>query len=214
MEKENPVKLDDMYDRVQKEGAENFYRSIAKSYDADNAALGYRPSQLGVAFLARYLPPNHAPILDAGVGTGQVGSALKVLGYENITGVDLSEDMLSAAKETGAYAHLVRHRLGERLHFETGSFAAVICIGCFGPGHAPPETLYEFVRIARPDAPIVFNLVEKTWREQGFPEILEDIVAQNLWTLLEDRHGWRTYAFGEPDHFSRMFVFKATGKAS
>ena len=208
------MKLDDVFARTQKEGAKNFYRNWAKSYNADNAALGYRPSQLGAGFLARYLPLDHGPILDAGAGTGQVGSALKVLGYGNITGVDLSEDMLTAAEETGAYTKLIRHRLGERLNFETSSFAAVICIGCFGPGHAPPETLYEFARIAEPGAPIVFNLVEKTWRSQGFPKILDDISGKNLWTLLEDRHSWRTYTFGEPDHFSRMFVFKATGKAS
>ncbi len=203
------VELDGVFKKAKERGAERLYHDWAASYDADLAALGYRVPHLGAAFLARYASLGGGPILDAGAGTGQVGRDLEVLGYKNIVGIDICEDMLKIAGASGAYSSLRRQTLGERLDFHDNTFAGIVCVGCFGPGHAPPSTLAEFARVAKPGAPIVFSVVESSWRKQGFPEAIQDLNGDGAWQLVEERDNWRTYTIGEPDYFSRMFVFKA-----
>ena len=68
-------------------------------------------------------------MLDAGAATGLFGSILRVLGYEDLVGIDISERMLEKAGEKDAYHRLHRMVLGEPLGFENGSFSAAVCVG-------------------------------------------------------------------------------------
>jgi len=196
-----------IYEQASQGGSEGVYDDWAERYDADNAALGFRLPALASAFAARHIPSDAGPILDAAAGTGQVGSAMKVLGYRNIVGCDISEQMLAVAARTEAYSELKRQVLGESLDYPDDTFAGVLCIGLFGPGHAPPDTLDELVRVARPGAAIIFNVREDTWEAQGFASKLKAISGARRWTLLEERGPFRPYIIGEPDLYVRAFVF-------
>ncbi len=204
-------KVEDVYAAAKEKGAAQIYRDWARTYDAENAALGFRLPYLAAAFAARYIPAGSGPILDAGCGTGIVGSALRVLGYPQITGLDLSPEMLEVAEATGAYADLIEARLGGQLPFDDDSFAGVLCIGSFGPGHAPPDSLVDLVRVARPGAPILFNVVEATWVEQGFPDELDRLESDGAWSLLEASDPFRPYAIGEQHLWGRLFAYQAAG---
>ncbi len=201
--------IDKIYDQTSQGGSQDVYDDWAQSYDADNAALGFRLPGLASAFAARHIPPDSEPLLDAGAGTGQVGSALKVLGYRNIIGCDISEQMLAVAARTKAYSQLRRQVLGERLEFADHSFAGVLCVGSFGPGHAPPDTLDELVRVTRPGSSLIFNFREDTWKAQGFETKIREISDAKLWTLLEEKGPFRPYINGEPELFARIFVYRA-----
>ena len=197
-----------VYEEASRRGSEAVYDDWAETYDAENAALGFRLPFLAAAFAARHVPLRPGPILDAGSGTGQVGSALQVLGYEEILGCDISRRMLEIAGRTKAYKELKRQVLGKRLDYPDNYFAGVLCIGSFGPGHAPAESLDELVRVARPGAPIIFNVREDTWKAQGFEVKMTTLGEQEQWAFLEDSGPFRPYIIGEPDLFTRLFVFR------
>ena len=57
------------------------YEAWAETYDAENAAAGFRLPALGAGLFARYVPVTDGAILDAGCGTGLAGDNLAVLGY-------------------------------------------------------------------------------------------------------------------------------------
>ena len=79
------------------------YDSWATDYDADLAACGYRMPPVISGLVVRHFPDTDAPILDAGSGTGILGEALHVLGYSDITAIDLSAGMLRVAAGKGIY---------------------------------------------------------------------------------------------------------------
>lgn len=197
-----------VYEQASSVGSEGLYDNWAEKYDADNATLGFRLPVLACAFAARHFPLDSGPILDAAAGTGQVGSAMQVLGFDHMIGCDMSEQMLAVAARTGAYSQLSRQVLGETLSYAGDVFAGVVCSGSFGPGHAPPETFDELIRVACPGAAIVFNVREDTWKEQGFATKIKALTDANLWTLLEERGPFRPYIVGEPELFARFFVFR------
>lgn len=201
--------VEDVYATASSAGSEQLYDKWAADYDLDNAKRGCRLPGLAAAFLTRHLPyAESGPILDAGCGTGQVGECLQVLGYDDITGLDLSAKMLESARRTGAYSKLLHARLGERLELPSGAFAGVLCVGSFGPGHAPPETVHELCRVARPGAAIVFNVVEQYWKDQGFPQQFEQLNASGTWHQLEESEPFRPYTIGERSLFCRLFAFR------
>lgn len=142
------------YDRVYAAKTEEetaaAYAGWAATYEADLYEAGYRGPPLAAALLSRYAPEGDDPILDAAAGTGMVGDLIALLGFENVTGIDLSADMLKVAEGKGVYSELRTMRLGEALDFADDHFAATLIVGALTPGHAPPESLYELVRVTRP----------------------------------------------------------------
>jgi predicted TPR repeat methyltransferase len=126
------------------------YDEWAEDYEDDMLSLGYAIPAVAAGFVGRHVPLG-GTVLDAGAGTGLFGSILRVLGYEDLVGIDISERMLEKAGEKDAYHGLHRMVLGEPLGFEGASFSAAVCVGVFTTNHAPPEALDELVRVVEPD---------------------------------------------------------------
>ncbi|MRU14812.1 class I SAM-dependent methyltransferase [Roseovarius sp. A21] len=200
--------LDRVYGAETPEQSQAAYDQWSASYDADNLAKGFRLPGLGAAMLARHLGVTGDPVLDAGCGTGLVGESLAVLGYGPITGCDLSAEMIAAARQTGAYAGFEQANMAEALPFAEDTFSGFTCIGSFGPGHAPPESLYELARVTRPGGVAVFNLLTASWEEQGFPQVIEALTAQGAWEEVEISRPFRPYLLAEPDLWSRLHVMR------
>lgn len=158
--------VDEVYAKAAADGAEGLYRDWASEYDDDNAAKGFELPYYMAGFVARHVPVDAGPILDAGAGTGWVGRTLSALGYQDITAIDLSAEMLAVAAAIGCYRDTRVMRLGDALDFSDNEFAAATCVGSFGPGHAPPESLFELARVVRPGGYLIFNVVEATWIDQ------------------------------------------------
>ena len=75
--------------------------------------------------MARHLPTGRGPILDAGCGTGLVGEALSVLGYDPVIGCDLSQGMLDHAARRGGYADLVTQDMTQRFRWPEGPITRI-----------------------------------------------------------------------------------------
>ncbi|MFR9668930.1 MAG: bifunctional demethylmenaquinone methyltransferase/2-methoxy-6-polyprenyl-1,4-benzoquinol methylase UbiE [Rikenellaceae bacterium] len=111
------------------EEIEEMFDNIAPTYDMLNHTLSFNIDKLWRARLIRIIKA-HKPrrILDVATGTGDVAIALakKIEGVE-VVGVDLSEGMLSYAKQKSEAANLdsiisFEQSKAEELKFEDGSF--------------------------------------------------------------------------------------------
>ncbi|NES80325.1 MAG: methyltransferase domain-containing protein [Moorea sp. SIO2B7] len=91
-----------IYDTSDSQNLENKYDAWSHLYDSE-LDQSYRISPIESArTLAKVVSNKQATILDAGAGTGMVGEALAELGYNKITGVDISFrcDLSSLAEAT------------------------------------------------------------------------------------------------------------------
>ena len=161
------------------------YDLWAEEYDADLQSYGYRSPGITAGLVGRYIPNDGSPVLDAGAGTGIMGEVLALLGYTNLTALDLSPGMLEVAGRKGVYKDLKQAALGGPLDFPTDHFGAVVCIGTLVSGHAPPNSFDELIRITRPEGRLVFTVRSDVYLGGGFKDRQEELEASGAWKLLE-----------------------------
>lgn len=118
--------LDSVYTADTPETLAQAYAAWAATYDSETASLGYLLPFLITAWVARHVPAGEGPLLDAGCGTGLSGPSLKALGYGDIAGLDLSDDMLKIAGSRNAYGELKQAMLGGPLPWPDGHFPRLL----------------------------------------------------------------------------------------
>ena len=200
--------LEHVYNAEGTQAIRESYEGWASNYDAENIGNGFRLPTIGVAFVARHVPNDEGPILDAGGGTGLVGEALAILGYEDIVGLDISPAMLKFAERLETYNLLYEQDLGRPIPEADNSFAAVTCFGSLGPGHAPPDCLDEFIRVTRPGGYVIFNVRPDTYEEQGLRAKIDDLLAGPTVQEVGRSPNFRPYLLSEPELGAQIFVFQ------
>ena len=198
--------LEHVYGARDSVGVREAYDEWATSYDAENVGNGYRIPGLAAAFFAQHVPHSSGPFMDAGCGTGLVGEALAILGYESLVGVDLSPEMLKFAGALDVYERLYEHDLGLRLPESDDSLGAVACIGSLGPGHAPASCLKEFLRVTRPEGKIILNVRHDTFVEQGLKAEIDALTNAGLWTPVAVSPVFRPFLLAEPNVSAQIYV--------
>ena len=184
------------------------YDQWAEAYEPDLCAMGYRiPTILSTVF-THFVSPGAVPILDAGCGGGIQAEAIAMLGYGPITGIDLSQGMLTIAREKGFYAELRQMTLGDHLDFADNSFAAVLSSGTITPKHAPAHSFNELIRVARSEARIVFSLRDDPAQEPAYPEAVERLEKEGAWQPVFQTPSFRGMPYGEPDVTHRVHVYQ------
>lgn len=187
------------------------YASWAASYDRETAEKGYCLPFVVTSWVARHVPRAAGPILDVGVGTGLSGPYMKALGYERLSGLDFSEEMLSIARGRGSYGELVRAELGRPLPWDDASFAAVFSTGVFTSGHAPASSLAELARITRPGGHAIFTVRDVIIESGGFSARMAELEAVGRWRRTEESEPFRAFAIDEPEVLVKAFVFEVLG---
>jgi ubiquinone/menaquinone biosynthesis C-methylase UbiE len=149
------------------------YDGIADWYDTE-----FQPAPLESEtwdVLSRLLGEGTGFLLDVGCGTGAYAAPLAERGWD-VTGVDVSEDMLRRAGAKGVHAV---HADATALPFETGSFDAAFSVFTSTDVDDLAAVLSEIVRVLRPGAPLVYVAVHPCFvgphsiyaPEQGVPEL-------------------------------------------
>ncbi|MDQ6434052.1 class I SAM-dependent methyltransferase [Mesorhizobium sp. LHD-90] len=202
--------LDSVYTAGSPEALAEAYAAWAATYDGETAALGYLLPFLIVAWITRYVPVAEGPLLDAGCGTGLSGPQLVALGYGDLAGLDLSEDMLKIAGSRGSYNDLRQAALGGPLPWPDGHFRAFFSTGVFTMGHAPASSLRELARITRKGGHAIFTVRDKVFESGGFRAVFDDLERQGKWRPVEESPWFRCYAIAEPDAVVKAFVFEIT----
>lgn len=183
------------------------YNAWARDYEGDVSSFGYKIPAIVAGLAGRHLGRSDK-LLDAGAGTGVMGEVLLLLGYTDLTGIDLSEGMLEKAREKGVYGTLRRMTLGERLDFPDSAFDATLSSGVFTTGHAPPESLREITRVTRSGGHVIFSVREEVYSEGGFEEEQESLERMGKWRIVEKTEAFRSLPLGEPEVYSRVFVYE------
>ncbi|WP_192255901.1 class I SAM-dependent DNA methyltransferase [Mesorhizobium silamurunense] len=200
--------LDSVYTAETPEALAKAYAEWAASYDSETASLGYLLPFLIAAWVARHVPSGEGPLLDAGCGTGLSGSSLKALGYGDIAGLDLSDDMLKIAGSRQAYSELKKAMLGGPLPWPDGHFRAFFSTGVFTIGHAPASGLHELVRITKSGGHAIFTVRDQVFESGGFQAVFADLTQARKWRPVEQSPWFRCYAIGDPEALVKAFVFE------
>ena len=200
-------KLQNVYSARSDEELASSYDEWAQDYEDDMLSLGYAIPAVAAGFVGRHVPPA-GPVLDAGAGTGLFGGILRVLGYEDLIGIDISERMLGKADERGTYKALHRMVLGEPLGFGSDSFSAAVCVGVFTTNHAPPKALDELVRIVEPGGWVIFSVREDVYRDEGFEEKQASLEDDGSWRRVGMSDAFQPFTAGNTSHLTRLFVYR------
>jgi len=173
-------RLADVYHAASQAELVKTYDQWAANYDADMQSIGYVHPAVMAGLVSRLVAKTDAAILDAGVGTGTIGSLLHILGYSNLSGIDMSQGMLDRARARGAYKDLHIGVLGEALSFKTGQFDAIVSTGTFTVGHAPASAFDELSRITKPGGFLIFTIGVPVWSAAGFEDKLSALCDAGL----------------------------------
>lgn len=185
---------------------DHLYDKWAASYDADLWASGNPYIAILAGMVGRQVSDFDARILDGGCGTGLLGQVLHQIGYTNLVGIDPAHGMLELARQKGCYQSLHPFLLSAQIAFDENSFDAVVAAGVLTHGHAPPESLDEMLKVAKPGAPIIFSISKIAVEEAGFGEKMAQLESAGSWSLLERSKTFRTYPFSEEMGHVRHWV--------
>jgi SAM-dependent methyltransferase len=149
------------------------YDGIADWYDTE-----FQPAPLESETwdtVRRLLGEGTGSLLDVGCGTGAYAAGLSELGWD-VTGVDVSEDMLRRARAKGVTT--VRAD-ASALPFEDASFAAAVSVFTHTDFDDFAGAVREVARVLEPSAPLVYVGAHPCWigphstydAARGYPEL-------------------------------------------
>ena len=160
------------------------YDEWAATYDTDLVEMQWLAPFVGARQCARFADVGDR-ILDAGCGTGQVGVALRELGFNNVVGFDFSPAMLERAGSTGAYAELRQGSLLDELPFAEHSFDAVVSVGVFTYGHVGPTALERLTRVVKAQGHVSITFRDDAVHELGYVAEADRLAALGVWHLVD-----------------------------
>lgn len=152
-----------------------YYDDWATRYNQDLEAWGYQAPTVAANLLAQDVPAD-AKILDVGCGTGLSGLALRMAGFEAVSGVDISQSSLELAGETGAYIRLEQVDLHQLpLPLETAAFDGLQCVGVLSYVPDTEAILREFCRLVASSGLVVFSQRDDIFVERGYESVLRSL---------------------------------------
>lgn len=175
---------DKIYTLSSTDDTRTFYDDWAKSYDKGvlDESQDYVGPAIAAATLLKHLGSTTIDksfeILDAGCGTGLVGTNLTKAGARIVDGVDLSPGMLEVARDTGVYRKLDVADLSRPLSAKDQSYDAVLCIGTLTEAHVGPEAIDEFVRVVKRGGFVVATVLGKIWEPNGYEARVKSLAEQ------------------------------------
>ncbi len=181
------------------------YDLWAAKYDQDIGRVDDYLAPLATAKVALSYLAKDARILDAGAGTGLAGQALYEAGFQDLTGLDFSPGMLAIAQKKGVYRKTLVADLGRETALEADSFDAVVSVGT--TSQIPCESLYEFVRLARPGGRIIITTWVKAYVERGFAAIQERFERDGRLALIHKGEPFQGLPTTEPEIVYEVWVF-------
>lgn len=199
------------------------YADWADSYDRTFIERsGYVYHEQVAGLFAAGFTSGRGPVLDVGCGTGVVGIALHELGIVEIDGVDISREMLEAARtktvaSSPVYRDLIEADLTGPIDLPSHAYAGIVSAGTFTHGHLGPDSLDELIRVARRGARCAIGINAAHFDEFGFRSRFDSWQADATISDLQlvdaqmyDRTGDDADDADDLDRIARVAVFTVT----
>jgi ubiquinone/menaquinone biosynthesis C-methylase UbiE len=139
--------------------------------------------------LMKNLPESQLRILDVGCGTGAMGLLFAELGHQ-VTAVDISESMLSKAREK-AYAQKLSIELltgdAEILPFCDRSFDVAVNRHLLWTLPHPETALKEWHRVLQTGGVVL--IIDGIWKDRSFPNRVKRFMGDGLAKIFGHTHG-------------------------
>jgi predicted TPR repeat methyltransferase len=163
----------DVPERASNGFVETTFDSFAASFEAKLAKLSYRAPALVAAMLqdCGLEPSYRLDVLDAGCGTGLCGALIAPFA-RRLIGVDLSEGMLTHAKDKHVYHELIKAELTEYLRDNSEAFDLIVSADTLVYFGALQGIIAAVAGALRPNGLFVFTL-EHTVADSGINYRLE-----------------------------------------
>ena len=165
-----------IYQLKSKKKVLNYYVKWTKEgqFNKDMSEWNYQAPQNTIKLFDQHTPNKNINILDAGCGSGLVGIELKKYGYNNIIGVDFSQNMLDLVPNK-TYQNLELIDLNKKLKYQNNHFDAITCVGTFTYGHVKAHALDEFIRILKKEGLICFTINEGIYKKYEFDKKIKQL---------------------------------------
>jgi SAM-dependent methyltransferase len=161
-----------------------YYARLAAAYDTDFAeGLGYvYPAAVANAFF-EIAPAGGGRLCDIGCGTGLVAAHIKARHPDIvIDGVDISAEMLAAARQKGLYQNLYEVDLTADISQLPADYAAVISAGTFTHGHLGPAPLERLILHCGRGTVFCIGVNQDHYQQHGFALCLAELAGKNVIT--------------------------------
>jgi SAM-dependent methyltransferase len=172
-----------------------FYAEWAENYDRDTAGLQYSAVEHVIDILQNCPPSDLLSVspgdrglrvMDAGCGTGLLAKGLFALGYKNIDGFDISEDMTNLAGDLGIYNQLYPHvDLNREINTDwIDCYDCTVSIGVFTPGHVSPEALSRLAFITRSGGLIIVSTRIAYYESESYQAVSDRLESEGKIKLI------------------------------
>ncbi|MGR3802316.1 class I SAM-dependent DNA methyltransferase [Marinibacterium profundimaris] len=162
-----------------------YYDDWAATYEASVKSWNYSAPSDAAARLVPHLSKGDS-VLDIGCGTGLFGQAMAGRGAFRLVGLDISDESLRLAKDTGVYAELTEHDLQVLpLPVADDTMDAAASVGVLTYLEDAGAMLRDACRCVRPGGIITFTQRTDRWAALDFGATVEQIAKDGLWTVLE-----------------------------
>lgn len=184
-------------EKVTKNFVKNSFAKAIKNYSKATENIGLWKSEKYV--IKKYFKNQDYKILDIGCGTGRTTFALSDLGYQNITAVDLTPEMIAEAKRINEQRNTeLEFRVGDAtdLKFEDNSFNYAI-FSFNGMMQIPQrknriKALCEIKRVVKKGGTFIFTTHDRDTNED-FKKFWEK--EEKIWA--EGNQDPRVYEYGD-----------------
>ena len=180
--------LEKIYKSNSKTSSKELYDRWAPYYDKELTENQYVTPFRCAKILSDLINNKKIKILDVGCGTGLSGFSLKKFGFNNLDGLDLSEEMLKIANKKKLYQNLFNIDLNKISSFQK-KYDVIIAAGVISPTHANPDTILNLYSILYKKGLMIFSINDHTLNDHLFFSGIKNAIKRSNFILLDQIYG-------------------------
>jgi predicted TPR repeat methyltransferase len=180
--------LNDVYDGGTNDSRE-LYASWASTYDNEVQKNGYVTPERVAKALKDIVTNQSEVILDYGCGTGLSGSALQAVGFTNIDGLDVSQEMVSLAEKKSIYKKLTVFDPSTKIPVHADQYKIITAIGVIGAGAAPLEVFDNLFSLLPPSGLFAFSFNDHTLSDPNYERKVKQCLSSGQAIILHKSYG-------------------------
>ena len=180
--------LNDVYDGGTNDSRE-LYASWASTYDNEVQKNGYVTPERVAKALKDIVTNQSEVILDYGCGTGLSGSALQAVGFTNIDGLDVSQEMVTLAEKKSIYKKLTVFDPSTKIPVHADQYKIITAIGVIGAGAAPLEVFDNLFSLLPPSGLFAFSFNDHTLSDPNYERKVKQCLSSGQAIILHKSYG-------------------------